>query len=306
MLERAHRGFLFNGSVEAADGTIAIHDTLPITITQIGVCLVSYHGAQGSYVHRIFRKDFQPRGGDPVKEVLELLDRRQMRGAIGNDDEGDVFSSLFTRGIMAYAERAFLLDRSEANWRMGHGNPTPYELLTGFWAHEPVMVDAALDLMSRLVLDHRRFVYVPSAPRKRELLTLGYALKPLEYLILVTTEEDLLHMVETGGYRGYARPKVEKFAHEVGSKIVVGLYRVSEAAPPYLFYAHRDFAHEAALIAMADSIIQLHRGFPTLIDLADMICKTTFGANDFLSSVRLAYGQTQKPFAYLGERETRS
>ena len=41
-LERIHAGLLFNGGVEACDGTNVVHDTLPLTITQIGVCLVSY------------------------------------------------------------------------------------------------------------------------------------------------------------------------------------------------------------------------------------------------------------------------
>ena len=86
-------------------------------------------------------------------------------------------SELARRGIMAYAERAILLEKSTARWRMGHGNPTPYELLTGHWAHYPEMVDAALDLMYSLVLGHQRFVFVPSAPRRRDLLTIGNALE---------------------------------------------------------------------------------------------------------------------------------
>src|SRR5579872_2195649 len=36
-LERIHRGLLFNGGVEACDGTSLVHDSLPITIAQIGV-----------------------------------------------------------------------------------------------------------------------------------------------------------------------------------------------------------------------------------------------------------------------------
>ncbi len=307
MIERAHKGFLFNGAVEGADGTLAIHDTLPVTITQVGVCLVSYHGLSGSYVHRLFRKDLRNRGGDPVREVLDLLKRRQQRGSTDHDEPKDPFNSnLFSRSVMAWAERAFLLERSEAKWRMGHGNPTPYELITGRWASDLVMQEAALDLMRRLILDHRRFVYVPSAPSERWLLTLGNALLPLEYLVVETHLPFLDRIVESGAYGKEARKHVERFVEEVGPQIVRGLYRVSEAAPPYLFYAHRDFVHEAALIAMADSALQLHRGFPMLIDLADRLCRASFGADDFLASVRLAHSQNGSPFRYLGERETRS
>ena len=305
MLERAHRGLLFNGSVEACDGTSVVHDTLPVTITQIGVYLVSYNGEQGSYVQRLYRKDFQSRSADPEKEVLELLERRQKRGAQGQEDAYDEMSQLARRGLMAYAERALLLEKSQASWRLGHGNPTPYELMTGHWAHHPHMVDAALGLMSKLVLDHERFVFVPSAPRQRAMLTLGYALKPLEYLILRSLKVDLLRRVESGGYRGENRTKVEEFAREVGDQVVVGLYRVSETSPPYMFYAHRDHAQTAALIAMGDSALQMHRGFPMLIDLADRMCRTTFGADDFVTTVQQAYSHAGQPYQYLGERETR-
>lgn len=44
-LEKIHAGLLFNGGVEACDGTSVAHDTLPLTVTQIGVCLVSYKQA---------------------------------------------------------------------------------------------------------------------------------------------------------------------------------------------------------------------------------------------------------------------
>ena len=56
-VEKVQRQLLFNGAVEAVDGTVVTHDTLPVTITQIGVCLVSYSGDQGSWVHRLFRRD---------------------------------------------------------------------------------------------------------------------------------------------------------------------------------------------------------------------------------------------------------
>ena len=50
---------LFNGGVEACDGTCAVHDTLPLSIAQIGVCLVSYAGEQGAWVQRLYRRDLR-------------------------------------------------------------------------------------------------------------------------------------------------------------------------------------------------------------------------------------------------------
>jgi len=305
IIEKCHKGFLFNGAVEACDGISVVHDTLPLSITQIGVCLVSYHGQHGSYVHRLFRRDLRLKGEDPVKEAFEMLERRSGRESVGVEDKNAALSNLARRGIMAYAERAILHEKSDAKWKIGHGSPIPYELTTGFWASRPEMTDSALNLMRKMILEHQKFVYIPSAPKKRDLLTLGNALHPLEYLILYTMEQDLSFMLEKGGYRGEIRNRVEDFIKEVGSKVVIGLYKASAAAPPNIFYAHIDHVQTAALIAMSDSVLQFHRGFPMLIDIADHLCKSTFGQNDFIASVQQAYTESGKPTQYLGERETR-
>lgn len=305
-VEDVHRKLLFNGAVEACDGTVASHDTLPVTITQIGVCVVSYRGDQGSWVHRIYRRDLRTSSAqNPVDETLDLLERRRERGGVGHTTR-DRLTDLARRGIMAFAERAVLLDRSSAAWRMGHGNPTPWELVTGSGMVE--LVEASLDLMTRLVLKHQRFVFIPSAPSARELLTIGNALKPLEYAIIDTNEHSL-GKVATGHYRGEGwgdmRNAVEDFVGQCGPKIVVGMYRASRLAPAQMFYAHIDHAHEAALIAMADSVLQEHRGFPMLIDLADNLCSAMFGADTFGTSTEVAYAAAGEPFRYQAERSTR-
>ncbi len=305
-LEEIHKKLLFNGGVEACDGTVAPYDTLPVTITQIGVCLVSYSGDQGSWVHRIYRRDLRSLGKNPVEETLEIFERRRQRGAIDQEVSRDRLTSLAQRGIMAYAERAALLDRSSAVWRMGHGSPTPYELVTGSGMQE--LLKAGLGLMRRLILEHKRFVFVPSSISARELLTIGNALLPLEYAI-VDTNEGTLDRIASGHYRGEGwgnlGDEVQKFVKECGPKVVIGLYRASEFSPCQVFYAHIDHAHEAALIAMADSVLQEHRGFPMLIDLADGLCGTIFSAGSFSASIQLAYAEAREPFRYVAERKTR-
>jgi hypothetical protein len=303
-LAHIHRGLLFNGGVEACDGTNVVHDTLPLTITQIGVCLVSYNGQQGAWAHRLFRRDLRARMSDPVEEVMEVLERREKRE--GQALGGEQMSELARRGIMTYAERAILRDRSQAQWRMGHGSPMPYELLTGLWASKIERISVSIELI-KWYANYKRFVFVPSAPRQRHWLMIGNALKPLEFAIVQTLEPEIERMIETGGYRNESgvRGAMETLCREIAPKIVVGLYRVWEGAPPYLFYAHVDEAEMAAHIAMADSVLQEHRGFPMLIDLADTVCRSTFGADTFTTSVQLAYTDAGEPFRYLGERETR-
>jgi hypothetical protein len=305
-IERVHRGLLFNGNVEACDGTSVPLDTLPVTIIQIGVCLVSYQGDQGSWVHRLYRRDLRVSGLDPVEEALQMLDRRQRRASFDQSSRHDKLSDLGRRGIMAYAERAVLLHKSQAPWRLGHGSPAPYELLTGSGMRD--LLERSLDLLDGLVLGHKRFVFVPSAPAERMLLTLGNALRPLEYAVIDHLGGWLERIVDQGHYRGAWKsllPRVEEFVREAGSKVVVGAYRASLIAPAQLFYAHVEHAHEAALIAMADSALQEHRGFPMLIELADTLGRTMFGPDSFNAAVRLAYTETGEPFRYLTERQTR-
>ena len=305
-IEKAHLNLLFNGCVEASDGTIVMHDTLPLTITQIGVCLVSYQGEQGAYAHRIFRRDLQMKGDDILEEIKQLLAERQNRGTTGQADENTSAgrSMLAQRGLMAYAERAILMDKSSALWRMGHGNPIPYELLTGYWATQEQMARAAISLFQKLIA-HERFVFVLSNTSRRELITIGGALKPLEYLVVDTATSDLVNLIERGGASRAMKKTQLDFVEQYGNDIVLGLFKASAISPAFLFYAHRNHLQTAALLAIADALLQEHRGFPMLIDIADNICSATFGAETFYATIRNAYADANQPYRYLNERETR-
>lgn len=308
-LEQVHRGLLFNGGVEACDGTSLVHDSLPITIAQIGVALVSYQGNQGTWVQRLYRRDMRVGGFDPIDEAMALLERRRKRDSTDAHSTRDKLSDFTQRGIMAYAERAILWQKSQAVWRMGHGHPVPYELLTGgglVIEGEMPLLDYSMQMWRELLMQHKRWVFVTSAPSDRVLLTLGNALRPLEFA-LVGTPLQTMRDIAAGNLpsgRGL-KGRVQAFVEEIGPQIVIGLYRASPQAPVRLFYAHKEYACLAATIAIADSVLQEHRGFPLLIDLADTVCRTTFGATTFRSMVQQAYAEAGEPFRYLGERETR-
>lgn len=302
-IERTHKGLLFTGAVEAADGTFFSHETIPLTVNQIGVCTISYRGDQGTYVHRLYRRDLRAGTLDNLDQLLELLDKRMKRAAIGESDSKDSLSQLASVGLMSYAERAVLLEKVEAPWRMGHGNPAPFELLTGSGSME--LLEHSLDLLRRLLLEHKRWVFVPSAPKDQLLLTIGEALDPLEYAIIETSEVKMNQVVENHRYDPYHTRQVRDFVREVGPQVIRGVYRASRLAPPYVFYAHSQCAHEAALIALADSTMHEHRGFPMLIDLADRICASTFGAQALATQMEVQYAAQGVPFEYLPERYTR-
>lgn len=316
-LHRVHRGLLFNGGVEACDGTQQVHDTLPLTILQVGISLVSYQGHQGTWGQRLFRRDLRVASSDPADEMLQLLRRREYRGGLNQPSRRDALSDLLRRGIMAYGERAILLRRSTATWRMGHGSPAPYELVTGS-GNLDLMIEATR-IIRELVEGHQKFVFVASEPSDRMLLTIGQALFPLEFAIVGTLKERIERTVNEGHYRGgrvtvdrrwdgvelTAEEWIKKFLKDVSPQVVVGVYRATELAPAQMFYAHRDHADVAAHIVLADSVLQAHRGFPLLIDLADNVCRGVFGADTLTAPVSAAYADANAPWRYLSERATR-
>lgn len=100
ILRLIHRGLLFNGGVEACDGTVQVHSTLPLTIYQVGVSLVSYAGDQGTWQQRLFRRDLRQRGPVDLNQVLELLRRRDQRAALNHGTPSDKFGELARKAVM--------------------------------------------------------------------------------------------------------------------------------------------------------------------------------------------------------------
>lgn len=316
VLQRVHRGILFNGGVEACDGRRLLHDTLPLTIYQIGVSLVSYQGNQGTWGQRFFRKDLRVSSGDPTEEMVRLLEQRERRGGLNQPSRKDALSDLAQRGIMAYAERAILLARSAAVWRMGHGSPAPYELITGS-GNLDLMIEGTR-VIRQLVEGHQKFVYVASEPSDRVLLTIGHALRPLEFAVVSTLREAIDRIVEHGHYRMRTTADrrwdglelspeewIKRFRDVVAPQVVIGVFRATRLAPPQVFYAHAEHADVAAHVALADSILQEHRGFPLLIDLADNVCRGVFGGDTLNAPVATAYADADAPWRFLSERATR-
>jgi hypothetical protein len=301
-LQEVTRKVLFSGQLETCDGTTVTHDTLLVTVTQIGICLVSYQGHELALSQRLFRRDLRVGTPNPVEEVRALLERRQSRAATGVADRRDTLSELGRRGIMSYAERATLLHRSQAAWRMGHGNPVPYELLTGSGSMD--LLGASITVLEELI-DYQQFVFVPSAIKDRVLLTLGAALHPLEYAVVFTGEAAMRRVVKGGHYGEDWHRRTEQFVDRNGPKVAIGVYRAGPHSPATPFFAHVDRVHEAAHVAMADSLLQEHRGFPLSIDLADAACRTVFGGGTFDDAVTAAYQTHGEPARYLTERQTR-
>jgi hypothetical protein len=290
-LKTVFESLLFPGRVEAVSSIVAAHDSLSLGITQIGVSAVGYGGRSGTFSQRVFRKDMTARNQDALRVAQACIDRRHERG------QRDLLSDLARRGIRAYAERAILVDRSKAEWRMGQGNPCSREMLSG--SNYMPLLRASLGVLERLILEHKKFVFVPRVLNEQGYLTIGDALKAGEYAILHTIEADSTLFVERWHYDVGIGEALE-FVRKCCPNVFVGLFRASEQAPPRLFYAHREHVHMAAHIALADSILRPERGFPMLLDVADASCRGVFGPESFLGLVNDAYTRAGATFHYTG------
>lgn len=302
-LEWVHHNVLFNGATVAADGTVSAHDTLLVTAAQIGICTVSYIGQSGEFRKQLFRKDLSINYDNPVEEMVALLEERQTRSAYDRDDPRDELNNMVKRGLMEFAERGLLLRVAQGKWMMGHGNPLPVEMLLG--TSTLPLIESSLPLFYRMVEEHKKFVYVPSAPRERLILTLGNALLPLQFMVVDTLYEPMQNWISNARYTTDLGKRMRRLVEEIGPQIVRGVYRASESSPPCVFYAHVEHAQEAALIAMADSVLQEQRGFPMLLSLADALCRVSFEPEGFRQMVQQSYARAGQPFRYLTERETR-
>jgi hypothetical protein len=319
ILTRALSNVLFNGLVEGCDGTRVAVTTLPVTVVQIGICLTTYQGTGdgGSIGHRLYRHDILRKNEDAEEEVLEFLSRRARRKKrevpnqeFGDDGQPMNISDMLCRALMIYAERAMLADRSQRPWRIGHGGPMPHELIVGSGRKE--MALASLEMLRRLLLEHQKFIFVPSEISDQAVITIANALQPLQYAVLRNTK-DIIESYVTG--TSYERPHykesglyqaVRSFQEDAGSKVVLGVYRASAFCPGRVFYAHEDHVHDAAQIVMADSVLQEARGFPNLIDIADRTCKGMFEPGGLSAQVHAALARSGSPFRFLAERKTQA
>jgi len=313
-LEQIHKGLLFTGGVEACDGTCHVHDSLPLTIYQIGVSLVSYRGDAYTWGQRLFRRDLRLDTGDLVEEALQLLDQRGRRGGLGQPSGFDQLSELAQRGIMSFAERAVLARHGQALWRIGHGSPAPYEL----FVHIPDLAIESIKVLRELIEGHQKFVFVASEPTDRALISLGQVLRPLEYAIVGTLRDLMEQYLDQWTCAGSATVDaawdgvpltplewIRRFRDEVLSQVVYGIYRATPLAPPQVFYAHVDHADLAVRVALADSLLLEQRGFPMLIDLADRVCSSIYGGKSLNELAQEAYAAAGAPFRYQSERPTR-
>ncbi|WP_338865483.1 hypothetical protein [Myxococcus stipitatus] len=298
--EAIYQSLLFAGRVEAVNGSFASYESLPMGITQIGIAIVGYEGTQGTFSQRLFRKEMAEKHNHLIDEVYDCITRRQENSS---STRKAPYSRLARRGIRAYAERTALVDKARAEWRIGQGNPCAYDLLTGSGYQR--LLDASLGVLERLVHRHKKFVFVNPILEDRGWLTLGTSLRPGEYTVIETLERFGRQVVGRWQYDTGSRQRVARFVEECCPHILTGVFRTSTQAPPRLFHAHREHVHVAARIAMADSLLRRERGYPMLLDMAELTCRSAFGEDGFLGLVQDAYSQVGAGLQFFNDSRSR-
>jgi hypothetical protein len=303
-IDATHRQVLMNGLVEGCDANVHVVNTLALQIIQIAVVGVSYRSAEEAWAHRIFKRDIRVQSGrSPVDIAIDVLSRRSPDD--NTTPKRRAVTEMMRRGVMTLMERQVLGSALTAPWRIGHGHPLPYELLTG--SGNAKLIDLSLPVLKKL-LAHKKFVFVPSDTNDDEVKTIGDALEPLGYAVVKDCERYWGRIAE-GHFRGewerVMRRGLSEFMAKAQHEVLIGTYRASAFAPAQVFYAHRDFVHEAARIAIADSVMLDHRGFPMLIEMADNMCRTYFGAQTLERPVLASFAEAEAPYRHLDERSTR-
>jgi hypothetical protein len=289
-LRVARRTILLSGRMTAARGASVGHDGLAASLVSVGICLTKYDGQIRSWRTMFLRHDCDIRTNDTVEEIRAYLNQQARRSRVGPGAAGhDNISRLMRRAFQSAAERKSLLEKAGPGWRMGYGVPAPYDLLTG--SGSMGLIDAVLPILEDLLLGEKRWVFVPDSLSSRAFSVIAAGLPPGHLAIIQKAKPTFDAIVDKGHYDSAYRAKIRKFVDKAGDAIVIGGFRATPFAPPQLFFAHAEHAVHAGLVAMADAELQPHRGFPLLLELAGISCKTSLGIEAFQGMVESTYAK---------------
>jgi hypothetical protein len=279
-LEQA-RKLLTDGSVAAADGTIAPVPLLGGAKIQVGVVIVFNTGDVVDLVTRVFEAELSS-GAKSGREFFEQLRKTRQ------------FSVLVSRAIMLFGERRLLLDHA-ADWRMVHGELIPHELRTGAGRPKKNLPDT-FDLINGYI-ESECFIAVSESTSDLDVLNAAIVLDPGEYIVIRTLEDTLRIFLEgddsgTQSRANFAQAderRFREFMESAGPEVSVVL--VKSGSRPYLIECHHKRIEEAVALFYTDAAWTRGlsddgsgfaiRGFPFHLDLADQAAGTLFKAGDF-------------------------
>lgn len=263
---------LYRGNVVGVDGTYSEADFITGFQARIGIISTNYFNKRATYTATIS----SPFILEDSKDIREQLKYLNLKGA------GKVgITSSHIRAVMLFKERDFVLNRPE-KYKMVQGDILPYELRTGQGRLRGLR--ACLKL-GRKLLDDEYVVGVQTSTGRPILRWLGTALGEGEYVELYDYAKILDSFLEGDDFTqpAHFNPQdysdFKDFNNDVRKKFSVGLYKVKKRA--YVMHASTQRFDEMVHLVYADSAHQPLRGFPLLLDYADILCAKLFSTRDF-------------------------
>jgi hypothetical protein len=309
-IEKIQQKKLYSGQVVAADATLAKYETLSLVGAQIAVSKVSYQHTTGQIVSNIMHWGRELPRKTTAKEIVEAIRSR-------GKELKDKLPNVFLYSLALYKERQFLLDSPPSTFKLIQGTVFPYEMLVGSGRQFTMLT--CLKLLQDLI-DEGNYATIVSKDTHRELLVLGMALDPGEYIVVATGDEVLRTFYDPNSevkahytstpipqYGGKSQIEIfEEFKKTYGPKVVQGVVRAHPMSPPYVFYCNKDKLQEAVHTLLADAANTGARGFPLLIDLADQYCSSAFRASEYTNRLNAEFARAAGGSGmYQSERTTR-
>jgi len=284
---------LYDGNVVGVDGTCSDVDLITGFQARIGIVSVSYSNRKATYTATI-SEPFTLENTDDIQEQMKHLRLKGM-GKVG-------ITSSHIRAIMLFKERDFVLKRPE-KYKLVQGDVLPYELRTGQGRLRGL--SACLKL-GRKLLSEDYLAGVQASTSRPELRWLGSALESGEYVELYDYAKLLDSFLEGDDFTQPANfnpqdySEFRDFNNDVRKIFSVGLYKVKNRS--YVIYAPSKKFEEMVHLAYADSEHQPLRGFPLLLDYADMICSRLFSTRDFETMVNAKLAKQKLLESEINER----
>lgn len=270
---KAAEKMLVKSNVVGVDGTFAEYQVSSYGIyARIGIVATTYNQERAEIVEQDFFDRFIPYNVAQVSVEQEL---NTLRDLVRRDG---ILKRTHIEGIMLYKERAMAQNRKEV-WKLVQGEIFPFGLRMGLGYLRALQ--PTLKLMEEIFLSKNVIAVEGSTKDDPVYAKLGAALHNGEYVSVHTYDEDLDDFLKNAHFTDLSgdEKSFRTFINDLGALYIKGMYKVKKRA--YAFYAHREVFDKAAAIVIRDSMFRPVRGFPLLLDYADIICSKLVSASDF-------------------------
>lgn len=269
---------LIESHVVGIDGTFAEYQVSSYGIyARIGIVATTYNQKKAEVVEQDFFDRFITYDVGEEISVEEELNR--LRDLVRQDG---ILKRTHVEGIMLYKEREMALRRKES-WKFVQGEIFPYGLRMGLGYLRALQ--PTLKLMEEIFQAGNVIAVQATTKDDPVYAKLGAALKDGEYVEVQTYDKDLLDFLATAHFTDVSGDEkaLRNFISTYANLYVKGMYKVKNRA--YTFYVHRDVFDKAASLIIRDSTFRPIRGFPLLLDYADIICSKLVSASEFKRQV---------------------